>query len=226
MRQNGRLGLITLLAGSVMLAAAGAVTAYQEFDVFAAGGLGPADRFAALERGSYHDAPSILSKQLVLDACVEGIGGIYGLMQPGDARQAVLEHCRIEADAIAAEAPSYAYAHYVGALAAAGLGDADGFNARILRSQITGPNEQWVAELRAALVEDQLAAASPEVMARHSADLRLLVASARGIASISRRFVREPDFRERITTIVETMSEADQAKFVSRVRQAAAQVTR
>lgn len=224
MRQNGRLGLITILAGSLVLAAAGAVTAYQEFDVFAAGGLGPADRFVALQRGTYRAAPSILAKQLVLDACAEGIRGVYGLMQAGEDRRGVLEHCRTEADAIAAEAPSYAYAHYIGALATAGLDDKDGFNARILRSQITGPNEQWVAELRAALVEDQFATAAPEVIARHDADLRLLVGSARGIASISRRYVRQPDFRERIIAIVETMPEVDQAKFVSRVRQAAAQV--
>lgn len=224
MRQSGRLGLITVLAGSLVLAAAGAVTAYQEFGVFAAGGLGPADRFAALQRGTYHQAPSLLGKWLVLDACVEAIGGTYGRMQPGDSRQAVLEHCRSEAAAIARETPSAAYAHYVGALAAARLGDKAGFNASMLQAQVTGPNEQWIAELRVGLVEDQLADATPEVAARHAEDLRLLVASGRGVASISRRYVRQPEFRERITAIVETMSEAEQARFVALVGRAAAQV--
>jgi hypothetical protein len=224
MSQNGRLGLIAVLAGALLVGAAGAVTAYQEFDVFAAGGLGPADRFAALRHGDYHDAPSILAKKLVLDACVEATNGIYGIMQASEDRTAMLTHCRSEADAIAAETPSSAYAHYVGALAAARLGDAEGFNSRILKAQITGPNEQWVAEQRVALVEDQFALATPEVLARHEADLRLLVVSGRGVGSISRRYVREPAFRERITAIVETMPEAEQAKFVARVRRAAEQV--
>lgn len=215
MRQSGRLGLITLFAGSAMLAAAGAVTAYQEFEVFATGGLGAADRFAALEQRAYHDAPSLLAKRLVLDACVEAIGGLYGRMQTSAARTAVFQHCRNEADGIARDAPGYAYAYYVGALSAAGLGDTAGFNRRVLASQVTGANEQWVAELRANLVEDHLADVTPDVAKRHLADLRLLAGSARGVASISRRYVSQPDFRERITAIVETLSEAEQARFVA-----------
>jgi hypothetical protein len=226
MIESGRLGLIAVLAGSALLAAAGAVTATQEFEVFAAGGLGAADRFAALEARDYHDAPSLLSKRLVLDACVEAIAGLYGRMQAGGRRDAVLGHCRREADAIADEVPGYAYAHYVGALAAARLGDMAGFNQRVLSAQVTGANEQWVAELRADLVEDHLSAASTEVSRRHEADLRLLVASGRGIASISKRYVRQPDFRERITRIVEAMPEADQARFVSTVGRAAQRVVR
>jgi hypothetical protein len=217
-----KLGLIAVLAGSALLAAAGTVTAYQELDVFSAGGLGRADRFAALAAQNYRHAPSLLGKKLVLDACVEAIAGIYGRMQPGDQRLRVLEHCRSEAGSIVAEVPSHTYAYYVGALSAAGLDDRAGFNANLLRSQMTGPNEQWVAELRANLVETHFASAAPEVLERHQADLRLLVASARGIASISDRYIDEPAFRERITAIVETMPQADQVRFVSTVRRAAA----
>ncbi len=225
MSQSGRLGLIAVLAGALLVGAAGAVTAYQEFEVFSAGGLGPADRFAALRQGTYHDAPSILAKKLVLDACVEATNGIYGIMQATDDRTAMLEHCRREADLIAAEVPAYAYAHYVGALAAAKLDDVDGFNARMLRAQVTGPNEQWVAEQRVALVEDQRATATPDVLTRHDRDLRLLATSGRGVVSISRRYVQQPDFRERITAIVETMPPADQSRFLGWVREAARQVT-
>lgn len=216
-----KLGLIAVLTGAAMLTAAGAVTAYQELDAFSAGGLGPADRFAALRSKSYHAAPSLLGKRLVLDACVEAIGGLYGRMQAEADRRLVFEHCRSEADAIARDMPSYAYAHYVGARTAALLGDVAGFNARVARSQITGPNEQWVAELRVALVEDNFEVIAPDVAERHLADLRLLVASQRGIASISSRYIKVPAFRERITAIVETMPEADQARFVANVRYAA-----
>lgn len=225
MRQRGRIGLLAVLAGSVVLAAAGAVTAYQELGVFSTGSSGAADRYASLAQGIYHDAPSLLGKRMVLDACVEAIGGAYGREQDSDSQSRVLEHCRAEADTIAAEAPSLTYAHAVGALAAARLGDFDGFNTRMLQAQITGPTEQAQAEWRAAVVETYLAEASPDVLRRHEADLRLLVASDRGIASISQRYVGQPDFRERITAIVETMPPAAQARFVSRVRAAAAEAT-
>ena len=226
MKKSGRLGLIVVLAASMVLATAGAITAYQEFNVFVAGGISPASRFVALAGGAYRPGPSLLSKRLLLDTCLEAISGLYGRLQTAADRRAVLVRCLSEADTIVAGAPSFSYAWYIGALSAARLGDIAGFNTRMLRSQSSGPNEQWVAELRAELVEDHLEAATPTVLARHQADLRLLVSSRRGIAAISRRYVAVPGFRERIARIVETMPEADQARFVATVRGAAGSVAR
>jgi hypothetical protein len=222
MIQTDRFGLFSVLAFAALLACGGAVTGFEELGVFRVGGITPASRFAALAADQYRPAASTLSKTLLLETCAEAISGTYGRLQRAEARHAVLENCLRQADDITAAAPSLSYGWYVGALAAAQLGDVAGFNARLLRSQITGPAEQWIAEQRAALVEDHFADAGPEVRTRHTADLRLLVASGRGIASISGRYVREPEFRERITAIVETMPEADQARFVGQVRSSAA----
>jgi hypothetical protein len=221
MRVRGRRGLTIVLIGAGFLALGGAFTAYEELNPFAVGATDAKSRFAALMSSAYRPAASVLSKQLLLDTCQEAIAGLYGRLQAVKDREAVLVRCLEQADAIVAGAPSFSYAWHVGALAAAGLGDLEGFNARALQSQITGPAEQWVAELRAALVEDNFAAAGEEVRARHAADLRLLVASPRGIRSISRRYVIDPAFRERITNIVETMPEADQARFVAAIRSSA-----
>lgn len=222
MRQTGLPGVIVVLIGAAMLTAAGAVAAYEEFSAFATGSQGSADRFAALQHGAYRAGPSHLAKQLVLDACLEGLRGVYGRMQPRASRAAVATNCVDQADAIAAEVPSFAYAYYVGALASAELGDVAGFNSRLLISQMTGPTEQWLAELRVDLAEDNFTALAPDVLSRHEADLRLLVVSGRGIASISNRYVRQPEFRARIAAIVESLSEEDQVRFVDRVRAAAA----
>jgi hypothetical protein len=170
-------------------------------------------------------APSLLSKRLVLDSCREAIGGPYGRLQPTDTRRLVLEHCLASADAIVGESPSYAFGWFIGALAATTLGDVEGFNARLKNAQVTGPSEQWIAELRVGLVEDNYAHATADVLTRHDADLRLLVQSPRGIQSIAARYASEPDFKSRITTIVETMPEADQARFVAEVRRAMAQTS-
>ncbi len=221
MRVRRRRGLITLLIGAALLAAGGAITAHAELNPFAVGATDAKSRFAALASNAYRPAASVLSKRLLLDTCLEAVTGIYGRLQPGEDRRTVVARCLEQADAIVAGAPSFSYGWYVGALAAAELGDVTGFNTRALQSQITGPTEQWMAELRAALVEDNIAVADDAVMARHAADLRLLVASPRGIRSISRRYVAEPAFRARIAAIVEAMPEADQARFVATVRESA-----
>jgi hypothetical protein len=221
MKRTAFASLLVLLLASVLLSLGGIVTALRELNVFAVGSPTPEGRFEALLAGDYDPGPSPLSQRLLLDTCNEAISGIYGRLQVGERRRLVLERCREAADAIVADAPSTSFAWYIGALAASALGDAEGFNARVLRSQITGPTEQWIAERRANLVEDNYAAADAEVLARHQRELRLLVASQRGISSIARRYVNDPGFRERVTQIVETMSEADQRRFVSSVRRAA-----
>lgn len=222
MKTTGRLGLISILGAAVFLAAAGAVTAYQELSVFAGGGGSPAGRFAMLSGSQVVAPPSTLGKRLLLDTCVESIGGIYGRMQPSDDRGKVMRACLAQADRIAAASPSASYAWYVGALAAAGLDDSAGFNSRMLRAQLTGANEQAEAVVRVRLVDDNYEDANPQVRERQVADLRLLVGSRHGIVSMSSRYVSHPDFRARITAIVETMSETDQARFVETVGQAAA----
>ena len=217
-----RLSIVGLLLASGALFLAGLATAYAELRSFADGGTTPASRFAVLVEANSGWAPSLLSRRLLLDSCLEAINGPYGRLQPADTRRLVLEHCRASADAVVGETPSYAFGWFIGALAAATLGDVEGFNARIKNVQITAPTEQWMAELRVGLVEDNHAHAAPDVLTRHDADLRLLVHSPRGIQSIAARYAREPEFKSRITAIVETMPEADQARFVAEVRQAVA----
>jgi hypothetical protein len=221
MRNKGRLALIAIIVGAGLLGGGGAITAYDELNPFAAGGTTPASRFAALAEGAFVPGPSLLAKRLLLDTCLEAIAGAYGRLQAAGDRRPVLQHCLDYADAIVGEAPSYAYGWYVGALAAAEMDDVPGFNARLHNAQIIAPAEQWVAGLRVGLLEDHMSDAMDEVRARHESDLRLLVASARGIASIAERYLRDPAFRERIGAIVESMPEADQARFVATVRSVA-----
>jgi hypothetical protein len=54
----------------------------------------------------------------------------------------------------------------------------------------------------------------------HDDDLRMLVRSDRGIATIATRYVSDAAFRDRITAIVETMTPPDQQRFIGSVRNA------
>jgi hypothetical protein len=206
---------------SLALLGGGAWVGYREASPYFKSGIEDTERIAALAEAVPTPGPSIASERLILDNCVRTIGSTYGRLQSATRKAAVNGNCLKAADAAVRQNPSSSYAWYVGALTSALTGDASGMNMRLLRSQQTGPSEQWIAELRVPLAEDHLADLSPEVRANHDRDLKMLVASTRGISSIANRYVTEAAFRERITAIVETMSEADQSRFVSQVGKAA-----
>lgn len=210
-----------ILVLSLALLGGGAWVGYREALPYFSSGIEDAERFSALAEGPPTPGPSIASERLVLDVCVRTIASIYGRLQSATRKATVNDNCRKAADAAVRVNPSSSYAWYVGALASGLTGDIAGMNMRLLRSQQTGPSEQWIAELRVPLAEDHLGQLAPEVRANHDRDLRMLVASSRGISSIAGRYVDEAGFRERITAIVEAMPEEDQRRFVSRVGSAA-----
>lgn len=210
-----------MLILSLALLGSGAWVGWREATPYFSGGIEDAERFASLAEKVPAPGLSIASERLVLDNCVRTISSLYGRLLPAARKAAVSGNCLQAADAIVKQSPSSSYAWYVGALSSGRIGDIAGMNARLLQSQETGPTEQWIAELRVPLAEDHLADLTPEVRARHDRDLRMLVATSRGIDSIADRYVRQADFRERITAIVEAMPEVDQRRFVSQVGTAA-----
>lgn len=202
---------------SLALLGAGGWVGVREASPYFSSGIEDTERFSALAEAAPIPGPSIASERLILDNCVRTITSIYARLQPAARKAEVNGHCLEAADAAVQVNPSSSYAWYVGALTSALTGDIAGMNMRLLRSQQTGPSEQWIAELRVPLAEDHLGDLTPDVRANHDRDLGMLVASTRGISSIADRYVRQADFRERITAIVETMPEDDQRRFVSRV---------
>lgn len=216
---------LTIVVLSLALVAGGGWVGMREAAPYLRGGIDDAERFAALAERLPVPGPSIASERLVLDNCVRIISSLYARLQPADRKGAVARNCLEAADAITRRNPSSSYAWYVGALAAERLGDLAGMNARLQQSQQTGASEQWIAELRVPLAETHADHLTPEVRAAIDQDIRMLVDSTRGIASIAARYVAEEGFRERVTAIVETMPESDQRRFVSRVRSAAGQAS-
>lgn len=211
----------SILFLSLALVGGGAWVGLREASPYFTTGIEDAERFAALAEKAPSPGLSIASERLVLDNCVRAISSLYGRLQSASRKAAVSGNCLKAADAIVQQSPSSSYAWYVGALTSELTDDTAGMNERLLKSQETGPTEQWIAELRVPLAEDHLSDLTPDVRANHERDLRMLVATVRGIASIANRYVGEADFRERITAIVETMPEGDQRRFVSQVGAAA-----
>lgn len=211
-----------VLVASIALLLGAVAAAYSESRAYVGGGLTPAESFTALLDGQQKPGLSVASTRLVLDGCYDALQGVYGRLRPTAERRTVAEKCRDLVATTTTEMPSYSFAWYVGALAAVQLEQPAGLVDALRQSQLTGPTEQWLAELRVALAEDHFQQLPADVRSNNDNDLALLVVSDRGIASIARRYVDDPGFRERIADIVEKLSEHDQQRFISTIELATA----
>ena len=206
---------------ALMLAIGGGWIVYQEGATYLVEGRSGIDRtVAALD----HPVPagiSMLSRRATLLDCRSTLVSLDSLTMRyygPQVRTGAITHCEALADVITERAPNDSLAWYVGALAAAAAQDWPGMSKRLRASQISGPNEQWVAQPRASLAEDNFEHLDGAVLAGQEQDLKLLVSSGLGIRSIARRYVTNPEFRERIITIVETLPPLDQRRFATNVR--------
>jgi len=206
---------------SIMLLAVSANALTLEMKPFATNLTSPLQRFSYLEQISGSPALSIYSQRFLLNDCLEAIAGPTGMAQPSERRVAMLKNCQSLAENTASSNPTFALAWYIAAYASVELKQYELFNFQLAAAQKTAPSEQWLATLRVALAEDNLDRLDTEARAGNDADLKLLVQSRLGVASIAARYVAHKDFRERITLIVETMSNAEQRRFVNYVRAAA-----
>lgn len=184
-------------------------------------GASSLDRVLAMTDVAELPALSIMSQNNALLDCATALDAMQSLAvmySTAEARAGIAPKCLVMADRLAEQSPSNAYAWYVGAQASATIGDWDGFNQRLAMSWRAGPTEQWIGELRVALAEDNYSRLDSQTIAANDADLHMLVLSLRGVRTIAARYVANPDFRERITAIVEVMPAENQQLFVANVR--------
>jgi len=206
---------------SIMLFAVSAFALTLEMKPFATNLTSPLQRFSYLEQGSGSPALSIYSQRFLLNDCLEAIAGPTGMAQPSGRRDKMLTNCQLMAENAAGSNPTFALAWYIAASASAELKQYELFDFQLAAARKTAPNEQWLATLRVSLAEDNLSRLSTQARAGNDADLKLLVQSRLGVAAIAARYVAQTQFRERITLIVETLSNEEQTRFVNYVRAAA-----
>jgi hypothetical protein len=220
MNSSGAAVGLVVGAASILLFVTAAMVSTREF-ASARDPVSPPDWIARLVAGDVVLGLSTGSQRDDLDNCYEMMGSAYALSRPTVERHQIAEACSTLATGIAAWSPSNAQAWLVAAAASAQLDDFGAFNTRLLQSQITGPHEQWVAEMRVELGEAHYAQLDSETRANHLADLAMLVHSLSGIRSIAERYLNDPGFRERIVAIVETLPEVEQRRFLENVKMAA-----
>ena len=205
--------ILTVLLGLSLCAAAG-FAGVAEFGGKLPAGQSLSARAEALTRDGVWPGMSFASSWQTLRDCHELMDSAYALTRPTSERFGIVRACMDLAVANTRLTPTSSYAWLVRAIAAAGLKDLADFNAAMRMSQLSGAYEGWISQMRVDQVERHFALADDTVVQGHKADLAMLVSSVAGITSIARRYLMQPDFRERILSVVETLPQPDQQRFV------------
>jgi hypothetical protein len=211
---------VVLALASFALLATGVVVGQRELSGLVQVGTTDENFFQASLAGDRTEALSYRSVDGILQRCVNIVGGLYGALQPGERVELARLNCLETAEKAVAQMPSYALGWYSKSLFSYQLGQLQAGDFALVQAQQVGAHEQWIAEGRVQLAEDHFATLSPAALAGHQRDLALLAQSGRGVASVARRYVSQPDFRERITGIVEQLPPEDQVRFLNNVRRA------
>lgn len=164
---------------------------------------------------------SSYSKTLVMKDCYRIVLAYSDLDMIEESVRNVVSTCARRAADIVATTPTDSFAWLVRAAASVRLLARDEFNTALQRSQLAGPNEQWIARFRVNLAETYFPQLTARTIASEEADLRLLVSSEKGVLLIARRYISNPDFRARITAIVERMPQDRQIAFLRNVKRSA-----
>lgn len=220
----------TKMAGSALVAIAGAAvllmgarTMYLEATPNMRGGSTAISRIANMADGSAPIGLTLLTQHHALLDCEQTLRSSVSLeiqyLSP-DQRERLPKTCAQMARNIVARSPADSFAWFVSAAAAAAMSDPLALNADLERSQVTGPNEGWLASMRLELAENNLASLNASTLATHQQDMRIVAATGGYISSVARRFVLDEDFRQRMSAALENMTAKDQARFLSAVRAA------
>jgi len=204
--------LLVFAAAFGALSVYSALLAQREYTAFRAGktwGVAEFQKFSGETLALSHK-----SNQYWVDGCLRAVTSIEGRLLYDEARALLHGSCQDVISSITEAAPNNAYAWYFQAYLALSNGSEDEFNAALLNSYEFGPAEQWIAELRVPMAERGMASLDAQALNGHLNDLGLLVQSRRGIKSIARRYVRDPDFRGRLTDVVETLPQSAQQRFL------------
>ncbi|MBJ6989221.1 MULTISPECIES: hypothetical protein [unclassified Devosia] len=210
--------MLVFVTGSLL--ATSVVVGQRELSSLVQAGIPDPDFFEAVLADEVSPSLSYRASDDLLRRCVNIVGGLYGALQPEERTARARAICLDIANQTVEAMPSYALGWYAKSLFSYQLALTENGDAALISAQQIGRHEQWIAEGRVQLAEDHFSSLSPQAQAGHEQDLELLAQSRRGVASVAHRYVTQPDFRERITSIVEKLPPEDQTRFLNNVRRA------
>lgn len=126
--------------------------------------------------------------------------------------------CQLLSGNIVQTMSTNSYAWFVNALASSRLRDVTAFRESYHQSHLTGPNEQWLADLRVRLGEENLSDLDAQARLDHEQDLVLLANSDLGSISLAGRYVNDPGFRQRAMDALSKVPPERQRRFLNNTK--------
>lgn len=216
-----RLDLVILATASVLTALLGVLVVTVESAPLLSGNS-PAQRVARWTQETPRTPFSVSAQNLLLADCETVLANPDALplrYLEDDVRALIPATCRTIAENIVRSTPASGYGWLVVALAAGREGDQATLNAAIRMSRTTAPAEGWIAEDRLMLAEQHFAGLEPETLATYENDIHLLIQTAR-VDRVAALYAHNPQARDRIGTIVESLPPRAQQRFVSALERA------
>ena len=160
------------------------------------------------------------SKFIVLNDCLNGMNTLQADKASLRTVRAFASRCAELADNIVKTMPSHAHAWLVKAWAGAALFDGRSLNDGLQQSQLTGPNELWIAKMRIDLAERHLRSLDPRSQADIRTDIVMMAGNQDGSFALAQRYRENPDFRARVVPVIETLPNETQSRFIENIKMA------
>ena len=199
----------------------GAYCVYAETIPVLRGGTNAFDRLERMTDGDEAIGISGLSYKFILrdcDTALTGYGGVVMRLQDQAFQDRLPTLCADVARQVLASTPANGQAEFILAKVAAHNGDSAAFDGHLRASQALSPSEGHLAARRVILAEANIDDLSADGLARHQNDLLLLMRAGQNIWWVAQLYVADEAARQRITTALETLAPAEQARFLSAVR--------
>ncbi|QPH55840.1 hypothetical protein [Pontivivens ytuae] len=175
-------------------------------------------RMDAILSGSLPVGLSLDARKRILNLCETTLAHDGSWSRGPDARLALLRECDRTARRILVRNPMDGFAWLAIGDVAFQSGRADAMFAALGQSRAVAPGELWIASRRVRIGEQMLGWMDGEARAGHEADLLVVAQTPRGAWSLAHRYVSEPEFRERLVALVETLPQDDQIRFLRNVQ--------
>jgi hypothetical protein len=199
----------------LLLVASGLAASYLEVGAGLALFGGRPALSSYLRSPKYMEPLSIRGEYSLSEACHLETFSLDAMLRPIPEREAFAKVCLARLTALVGSSPANAFAWVVVAELAGYLGQAGLATRALEEASKIAPNEQWLAERRVDVAERYRGLVGEAVSSLEDYDLAMLVRSSAGIRSIAKRYVDQPDFRERVFRVVSQLSPADQARFIA-----------
>ena len=204
----------TLLLASLCVMAAGIGGVVGELSPYFTAGANADQRITALASYSYQPGASTTSRALILDDCHSVTNSLLGLAQASSRRDALVTACIDYATAFVTESPVNSRGWLISAEMAADLDNAEAYNYGLAMSRLTAPGSNWMADDRVQLSRGHAGWLDEANKQGLADDIRLLMLTDSGTTFLAEIYDSDPDFREQLTSVIETVDPERQQRFL------------